>query len=98
MAPADQDQLVGLALAEDYLTLDKPDSAVNAVRAAMRVAPDDERLWLCLLRATHATGDEDLLRTTADALAAGSPHRGLPSRTQALLDELLPAWRSEVAN
>ena len=93
---------VGLALAEEYLALDKPDSAAGAVNAALRVAPDDERLWLALLRAVHATGDEARLRATADDLYGRAPAqhgaRGLPPRTQALLDELLPAWRAEVAN
>ncbi len=93
---------VGLALAEQYMTLDKPESAGNAVQAALRVAPDDERLWLALLRAAHATGDESRLRATADDLAAraSAQHdtRGLPPRTQALLDELLPAWRTDIAN
>ncbi len=91
---------VGLALAEEYLALGKAGSAATAVRAAMRVAPDDERLWLCLLRATHATGDDEQVRLAAEELASRSAHRGLPPRTQALLDELLPAGTSpdEIAN
>ncbi len=93
---------VALALSQEYLDLGKPESAINAIHAGMRVAPDDEGLWNGLLRAVHATGDEARLRATADDLAARSLEhhgpRGLPPRTQALLDELLPAWRGQIAN
>ncbi|MEU1627025.1 BTAD domain-containing putative transcriptional regulator [Streptomyces sp. NPDC020096] len=94
---------IALALSEEYAELDKPESSINAIHAGMRVAPNDERSWNALLRAVHATGDEARLRATAEDLSArAADHhgaRGLPPRTQALLDELLPAWRGgQIAN
>ncbi|GAA1894844.1 BTAD domain-containing putative transcriptional regulator [Streptantibioticus ferralitis] len=94
---------IALALSEEYAELDKPESSINAIHAGMRVAPNDERSWNALLRAVHATGDEARLRATAEDLSvrAADHHgaRGLPPRTQALLDELLPTWRGgQIAN
>ncbi|MBW1601169.1 hypothetical protein JJV70_03430 [Streptomyces sp. JJ66] len=90
---------VGLALAAEYLAADKPRRAAHAVRTALATAPGDERLWNELLRTASATGDEAQLATSAQWLLETNrrlhgPGRGLPSRTEALLDELLPTWRS----
>jgi len=92
---------IGVELCDEYRQAGNAEAAVNAAQAAMRVAPSDERLWIASLRAVHATGDESRLRAMVTELAehAGSRHgsRGLPPRTQALLDELLPGWRVRLA-
>jgi hypothetical protein len=76
---------------------------VAAVEAALANAPTDERLWLELIRATHATGDTAALAAAADSLLArnSAVHgaaRRLPPRVEALVDELLPSWGGRVAN
>jgi DNA-binding SARP family transcriptional activator len=76
---------------------DRAEKAIEALNAALRTAPADERLWHELLRATHAMGDEGRLQSLAADLVARSGARGLPPRTEALLDELLPAWRDAIA-
>ncbi len=72
--------------------------AIEALNAALNSAPADERLWNELLRATHAIGDIARLQRLAADLVARSGARGLPPRTEALLDELLPTWRGGAAS
>ncbi|MFJ9565592.1 BTAD domain-containing putative transcriptional regulator [Streptomyces fuscichromogenes] len=88
---------IGLALSAFHLEKDRAEKAIEALGAALRTAPADERLWNELLRATHATGDPDRLRVLAADLVTRSGARGLPPRTEALLDELLPTWRDGAA-
>ncbi|MEU3518767.1 BTAD domain-containing putative transcriptional regulator [Streptomyces sp. NPDC006654] len=88
---------IGLALSAFHLEKDRAEKAIEALGAALRTAPADERLWNELLRATHATGDPDRVRALAADLVARSGARGLPPRTEALLDELLPTWREGAA-
>ncbi|MFF2366495.1 BTAD domain-containing putative transcriptional regulator [Streptomyces sp. NPDC058122] len=88
---------IGLALSAFHLEKDRAEKAIEALNASMNSAPADERLWNELLRATHATGDEDKVKRLAADLVSRSGARGLPPRTEALLDELLPAWRSGTA-
>ncbi|MGW5654032.1 BTAD domain-containing putative transcriptional regulator [Streptomyces humi] len=88
---------IGLALSAFHLEKDRAEKAIEALGAALRTAPADERLWNELLRATHATGDPDRVRALAAELVARSGARGLPPRTEALLDELLPTWRDGAA-
>ncbi|MFF4401443.1 BTAD domain-containing putative transcriptional regulator [Streptomyces sp. NPDC001480] len=88
---------IGLALSAFHLEKDRAEKAIEALNAARRTAPDDERLWNELLRATHATGDPARLSSLAADLLGRSGARGLPPRTEALLDELLPTWRDGVA-
>ncbi|MEV0148098.1 BTAD domain-containing putative transcriptional regulator [Nonomuraea sp. NPDC050733] len=87
-------------LCELRLAHGEPESAVAAVRAALLLAADDEGLWRDLLRATHATRDFVRLRAVVDALTrrsgAHSYTGGLAPETEALIDELLPAWRIHV--
>ncbi|MFW6694398.1 LysM peptidoglycan-binding domain-containing protein [Streptomyces sp. MAR4 CNX-425] len=89
----------GLALAALRREAGQAEGAVGAVQSALVVAPADERLWNELLRAVHATGDTARLEATASDLlgraAALHGARGLPPRTEALLDELLPGWRAQ---
>ncbi|OMI87021.1 hypothetical protein BSZ07_22430 [Streptomyces sp. M1013] len=87
----------GLALSEFHLEKNRAEKAIEALNAALRTAPADERLWHELLRATHTTGDPDRLRALAADLVDRSGARGLPPRTEALLDELLPTWREGVS-
>ncbi|MEU1200755.1 BTAD domain-containing putative transcriptional regulator [Streptomyces sp. NPDC005813] len=88
---------IGLALSAFHLEKDRAEKAIEALNAALNSAPADERLWNELLRATHTTGDGDRMKRLAADLVARSGARGLPPRTEALLDELLPTWRSGVA-
>jgi DNA-binding SARP family transcriptional activator len=88
---------IGLALSAFHLEKDRAEKAIEALNAALNSAPADERLWNELLRATHATGDTDRLKSLAADLVDRSGARGLPARTEALLDELLPSWRTGVA-
>ncbi|CAL9544102.1 hypothetical protein SUDANB176_04305 [Streptomyces sp. enrichment culture] len=87
----------GLALAEFHMEKNRAEKAIEAIEAALRTAPADERLWNELLRATHALGDPGRLTALAADLIGRSGARGLPPRTEALLDELLPTWRDAVA-
>ena len=94
---------IALALSELHLGASKPKAAVAAIETGLAVSPNDERLWLALLRATQATGDPARLEAAANSLIARSnslngPSRGLPPRVEALLDELLPEWRGRIAN
>ncbi|MFJ3722056.1 BTAD domain-containing putative transcriptional regulator [Streptomyces sp. NPDC090045] len=92
---------VALALAEHRLGNDQPEQAIAALSSALTLSPADERLWNELLRATHATGDTGRLTSLAASLTTRAAElgggRGLPPRTTALLDELLPTWRDDSA-
>jgi DNA-binding SARP family transcriptional activator len=94
---------IALALCALHLDASKPKAAVAAIETGLAVSPNDERLWLELLRATHATGDQSRLDAAAQSLisrshAVSGPSRGLPPRVEALMDELLPEWRGRIAN
>ncbi len=88
-------------LCELRLAAQDPYGAMDAARRGLRLAFDDELLWRDLLRAAHATRHEGLLRNAVEevrarsALGDGFP-RMIPE-TEALIDELLPTWRSSVA-
>lgn len=93
---------VGLALAAEHLAAEQPTPALHAIHSALVIAPTDERLWNELVRTAHATGEVAELQATVSWLLTMNSHvhgpgRGLPSRTEALLDELVPHWRDNAA-
>ena len=75
--------------------------AMDAARAGLRLAFDDEMLWRDLLRGAHATGREQTLRAVVDEVSARVALDEVMPRmapeTEALIDELLPSWRSSAA-
>ena len=77
-----------------------PWGAMDAVRAGLRLAFDDEMLWRDLLRAAHQTGQEDILRGVVDEVcgraALDEVFLRMAPQTEALIDELYPSWRSTV--
>jgi hypothetical protein len=66
--------------------------AVGAVRSGLLLA-DDDLLWRDLLTTAYASGDEQQVRAVAGELAARLAGPGLAPATEALLDEVVPAWR-----
>ncbi len=91
----------GHRLAELRLAAGDAQGAMDAARAALRLAFNDELLWRDLLTAAHATGQEHVLRAVVSEVSARvSLDEVLPRmapETEALIDELLPSWRSSVA-
>jgi hypothetical protein len=75
--------------------------AVDAARTGLRLAFNDEMLWRDLLRGAAATGQEQALRAVADEISARVALDDVMPRmapeTEALIDELLPSWRSSAA-
>ncbi|WP_433222884.1 AfsR/SARP family transcriptional regulator [Microtetraspora malaysiensis] len=89
-------------LGELRLARGEAEAAVAAARAGLLLAADDEGLWRDLLRAAHATGDPTRLRAVVDGLhrrATSHPYGGgMAPETEALIDELLPDWRRDLAS
>jgi hypothetical protein len=77
-----------------------PEGAMDAARAGLRLAFDDEMLWRDLLRAAHQTGQEHLLRAVVDEVCARTAQDEvflqMAPQTESLIDELYPSWRSTV--
>ena len=78
-----------------------PHGAIEAAHMGLRLAYGDELLWRDLLTAAYATGEEDLLREAVDEVCARAALDEAPPQmapeTEALIDELLPSWRSSSA-
>ena len=76
-------------------------SAMDAARSGLRLAFNDEMLWRDLLTAAHATGQEHVLRGVVSEIAARVALDEVMPRmapeTEALIDELLPSWRTSAA-
>jgi hypothetical protein len=77
------------------------DGASQAARAGLRLAFNDEMLWRDLLTGAHATGQEHVLRAVVSELSARVALDEVMPRmapeTEALIDELLPSWRTSAA-
>lgn len=75
--------------------------AMDAARAGLRLAFNDEMLWRDLLLGAHATGQEQSVRAVVDELCARTALDEVLPRmapeTESLIDEILPSWRSSVA-
>jgi hypothetical protein len=78
-----------------------PDAAMAAARAGLRLAFNDEMLWRDLLTAADATGHEHVLRAVVGEISARTALDEVMPRmapeTEALIDELLPSWRTSAA-
>jgi hypothetical protein len=89
-------RLSGLCLAAG-----DPAAAMEAARAGLRLAFNDELLWRDLLTAAHATGQEHVLRAVVGEVCARTALDEVMPRmapeTEALIDELLPSWRTSAA-
>jgi hypothetical protein len=76
-------------------------AAMDACRSGLRLAFNDELLWRDLLIAAHATGNEEVLRSVVGEVSARAALDDvmpkLAPETEALIDEILPAWRNSVA-
>jgi hypothetical protein len=83
------------------LAADDADGAMEAARAGLRLAFNDEMLWRDLLTGAHATGQEHVLRAVVGELSARVALDEVMPRmapeTEALIDELLPSWRTSAA-
>ena len=77
------------------------DGAMEAARAGLRLAFNDEMLWRDLLTGAHATGQEHVLRAVVGEISARIALDEVMPRmapeTEALIDELLPSWRTSAA-
>jgi Bacterial transcriptional activator domain len=83
------------------LTAGDADGAMEAARAGLRLAFNDELLWRDLLTGAHATGQEHVLRAVVGEISARVALDEVMPRmapeTEALIDELLPSWRTSAA-
>jgi hypothetical protein len=78
-----------------------PRGAMDAARAGLRLAFNDELLWRDLLRAAQGTGQEQVIRAVVDEICTKTALDEVLPRmapeTESLIDEILPTWRSSVA-
>jgi hypothetical protein len=88
-------------LATLTLAAGHPDASMAAARAGLRLAFNDELLWRDLLTGAHATGQEHVLRAVVGEISARVALDEVMPRmapeTEALIDELLPSWRTSAA-
>jgi hypothetical protein len=77
------------------------EGAMEAARAGLRLAFNDEMLWRGLLLGASATGQEHVLRAVVGEISARAELDEVMPRmapeTEALIDELLPSWRTSAA-
>ena len=75
--------------------------AMDAARAGLRLAFNDEMLWRGLLLGAAGTGQEHVLRAVVGEVSARAALDEVMPRmapeTEALIDELLPSWRTSAA-
>jgi len=83
------------------LAAEEPEAAMAAARSGLRLAFNDEILWRDLLTGAHATGQDHVLRAVVGELSARVALDEVMPRmapeTEALIDELLPSWRTSAA-
>jgi DNA-binding SARP family transcriptional activator len=88
-------------LCELRLAAEDAYEAAEAARAGLRLAFNDELLWRDLLRAAQATGQEQVIRAVVDEVCARTALDEVVPRmapeTEALIDEILPSWRSSIS-
>jgi hypothetical protein len=76
-------------------------AAMEAARGGLRLAFNDELLWRDLLMAAAATRQEYVLRSVVGEISARVALDEVMPRmapeTEALIDELLPSWRTSAA-
>ena len=77
------------------------EGAMAVARAGLRLAFNDEMLWRGLLLGASATGQEHVLRAVVGEVSARAELDEVMPRmapeTEALIDELLPSWRTSAA-
>ncbi len=77
------------------------EGAMEAARTGLRLAFNDEMLWRGLLLGASATGQEHILRGVVGEVSARAELDEVMPRlapeTEALIDELLPSWRTSAA-
>jgi hypothetical protein len=77
------------------------EGAMAAARTGLRLAFNDEMLWRGLLLGASATGQEHILRGVVGEVSARAELDEVMPRlapeTEALIDELLPSWRTSAA-
>jgi hypothetical protein len=75
--------------------------AMDAARAGLQLAFNDEMLWRGLLLGAAATGQDHVLRAVVGEVSARAALDDVMPRmapeTEALIDELLPSWRTSAA-
>lgn len=76
-----------------------PPGAAASARAGLRLAPDSQLLWRDLLSAAHRAEDASLASAAAEEMLARLQELRVPleAETEALLEELLPAQREDLA-
>jgi hypothetical protein len=83
------------------LDLGDAERAMEAARTGLRLAFNDELLWRDLLLGAAATGQEHVLRAVVGEVSARVALDEVMPRmapeTEALIDELLPSWRTSAA-
>ncbi|MET0819740.1 MAG: hypothetical protein ABWY58_02155 [Aeromicrobium sp.] len=93
--------LTVLAAAEAAAVRDDEDAARAALARGLRMSPASEELWRSRLRLESHVGSRDDLEAAVGEMYAAIAEHGSPigsaAETDALVDELLPGYRTRVA-
>ncbi|MGH1565706.1 BTAD domain-containing putative transcriptional regulator [Mumia sp. DW29H23] len=94
-------EMTSIALADECSSADDPDGARDALLAGLAALPASEALWCAAMRlAVRFSGRGDAMVVADQMYAAVAAHGsplGVTSRTQALVEEILPGYRRGVA-
>ncbi|MDD9350407.1 MAG: hypothetical protein PV363_16590, partial [Mumia sp.] len=94
-------EMTSAALATECSNADDPDGARDALLAGLAALPASEALWCAAMRlALRFSGRHDAMVVADQMYAAVAAHGsplGVTSRTEALVDEILPGYRRGVA-